>query len=448
MAVGVVDSALAEALLVVHEGLDALFAAGFDPANHHDAKAIIESLEVVGRRVGAAQVDAMEALDKSQQYLIDGHTSAKVMVRHVGRLSAGEAAARDRCAQAGRDLPGLADAHRAGEVSSCGVRRIARVHANKRVREQLAACEALFVEHAATRTYSWLDRYCTDWVELLDADGAAQRSERKQANRDLRLHQGWDSSWEVRGGAGSLSGARVSDVLDHFVEAEWRTDWENAKAEHGDKVCAADLARTPAQRRWDAFEAMAEAAAASSAAPSGGIVTNVVIDQDTFLARLAAQLGVTLPEPDRSAAMAELRDPHELHNDVVARRCHTVSGHRVSADEATMVGLVQRIRRVVVDSVGVVIDLGRSQRLFTGSARLAVQLGNGECFHPSCQANGPSLQIDHVEEWVRDRGGTSPGNGLRGCGHHNRWKHTNSIRARRRPDGTWYFLHPNGDTIE
>ncbi len=43
---------------------------------------------------------------------------------------------------------------------------------------------------------------------------------------------------------------------------------------------------------------------------------------------------------------------------------------------ATLVG---QVRRVVMGADSVVIDQGRSQRLFTGSARLAVQLSSSEC---------------------------------------------------------------------
>jgi hypothetical protein len=46
--------------------------------------------------------------------------------------------------------------------------------------------------------------------------------------------------------------------------------------------------------------------------------------------------------------------------------------------------LTGHVRRVVFDVAGVVIDLGRRSRLFTGSSRDAVMLGDRWCLWPGC----------------------------------------------------------------
>jgi hypothetical protein len=442
-----VNGSLQAAFAAVDEALDALMAAGFDPANCADGASIITNLESLGARVGACQVEALHQLDKSQVYAVDGHHSAKVMARHVGRLSNGEAAARTGCVKAARNLPLFRAAHEAGRISTSVMRRMARLHANQRITEQLIACEALFLEHAQTHTYAWFDGYCRDWEAVVDTDGSNQAANRNHNKRNFSLQQGFDTSWAIAGSSGALDGARLNDVLEHFIDAEWHTDWYEAKARVGDTVTTADLARTPRQRRFDALLAMAEAAATNTGVVGQKpIVTNLVIDQQTFEDELARLL--TAHTGGAVEVTAEPGWAEALHERVMRRQCHTTSGVQVTAHEAVLNALTNQIRRVVVDGAGVVIDLGRTQRLFTGSARLAVQLSGNQCFHPSCQAHGHGLQVDHVEEWARDDGLTNPGNGTPACGHHNRWKNQHQVRAQRGPDGSWTLTRPDGSIIE
>jgi hypothetical protein len=103
------------------------------------------------------------------------------------------------------------------------------------------------------------------------------------------------------------------------------------------------------------------------------------------------------------------------------------------------------IRRVVVDSRGVTINLGRKERLFTGSAATAARMMATRCEHPGCTLPEAWCQIDHLQEWG-DHGPTDQDNGGIFCGHDNRQKHRLKLKARRdrygnvqlqRRDGTW-----------
>lgn len=106
----------------------------------------------------------------------------------------------------------------------------------------------------------------------------------------------------------------------------------------------------------------------------------------------------------------------------------------------------------MIGADSVVTDLGRTQRLFTGSARLAAQLANTECFWPGCHVPVTHCQIDHLTPFTeRDdgRGGgrTNPHNGGPACGKHNRHKE-HGYTVRRDPTGTWHTQRPNGTEIE
>jgi hypothetical protein len=76
-----------------------------------------------------------------------------------------------------------------------------------------------------------------------------------------------------------------------------------------------------------------------------------------------------------------------------------------------------------MNSAGVVIEMGRRQRLFTGAAREAAKLMATECDHPGCGVACTFAQVDHVIEWSED-GSTDPENSSIACGRHNPTKHT------------------------
>jgi hypothetical protein len=62
--------------------------------------------------------------------------------------------------------------------------------------------------------------------------------------------------------------------------------------------------------------------------------------------------------------------------------------------------LTGHVRRVVFDAAGVVIDLGRRSRLFTGSSSDAVMLGDRWCLWPGCDQRSGRCQADHTQPWT------------------------------------------------
>ena len=108
------------------------------------------------------------------------------------------------------------------------------------------------------------------------------------------------------------------------------------------------------------------------------------------------------------------------------------------------------LRRVVIDSTSVVVDMGRKQRLFTGTARQAAMLLTTHCEHPGCDLPADWCHTDHATEWAH--GGTTDqtNSGIR-CNQHNiaktrhRWSTTRARNGHNdtlRPDGT--IILPTG----
>jgi hypothetical protein len=131
--------------------------------------------------------------------------------------------------------------------------------------------------------------------------------------------------------------------------------------------------------------------------------------------------------------------------DPAKRRCETITGSLMQADEILYRMLIGQVRRVVYDSYGTVIDLGRKRRLFTGSARDAIMLNATRCFWPGCDMPVTQCEADHVQPWT-DNGHTSPANGTPACSHHNRTKN-HGYKVRRSPDGQWHTYRADGTEL-
>ncbi len=107
--------------------------------------------------------------------------------------------------------------------------------------------------------------------------------------------------------------------------------------------------------------------------------------------------------------------------------------------------LTGHVRRVVFDTAGVIIDLGRRSRLFTGGARDAVMLGDRWCMWPGCGLRSGRCQTDHSTPWA-DQGPTTPDNGAAACGRHNRRKQR-GYRTTRDNNGHSHTYRPDGTEI-
>lgn len=463
---------------------------------------MVRGLERGARVVRAAQVALVDEIDRRGLHKTDGHASARVLVRHAANLSDGEALRRAKTQRALRDLPAVAAAFRRGQLGACQVDRIARVHANPRVRDQLVEVEADLAVVAARLPYRELDAYLANWERLADEDGAGDDAERGHVRRNFRIGTDLNGGVFLDGNLGSLDGAELREVHEHFTQAELHADWADARARLGDTATYDDLPRTEAQRRADALMAIVRAAAAHLAATPGGstIVTNIVIDLATFerhlrrvcsddpnptpdprAATLFADLATHLTATDRTEETGQANDdptadrtadevepapgdgPEDRWeatapvapttpssgspNDGTGFRCSTLDGTPVDPAEAVAHALLGHVRRVVIDRAGVVVDMGRCTRLFTGPRLLAVMIPQTTCYWPGCNVPVTHCQADHLEGFnSRTRGPTNPHNAGPACGRHNRLKE-HGYTAHRDPNGHWHIHRPDGTEI-
>ena len=168
------------------------------------------------------------------------------MLRHVGKVSSGEATGVAKTARAMATLPGLGESYRAGQVGVDQMRLVGKINANPRVAEFVADHDDWFRESATGMPFRDFELVARQWERLVDVDGARDRNERNHDARDFRHRQEpFDLSWSTQGHFGALQGASIDEILKRYEQAEWEADWEKARAEYGDDAAVAHLPRTP-----------------------------------------------------------------------------------------------------------------------------------------------------------------------------------------------------------
>ena len=173
---------------------------------------------------------------------------------------------------------------------------------------------------------------------------------------------------------------------------------------------------------------MAMARAAASTPPGSQQprpTVNILVDHESFEAHLRGET----PDPRR-------------YRDVVIR---THTGRRLHPDDAINTALIGHIRRVILDSSGTIIDLGRRSRLFRGAAREAVMLLTTTCIWIGCDRPTAWCDADHSLGW-KAHGNTVPRNGQPLCQAHNHLKE-HGYHVHRDNHGNWHVTDPNGNEI-
>jgi hypothetical protein len=403
-------------------------------AEDHDLAAMTAELlvlEAERRRVEARLARLIGRVDACEAFRADGHATVGSWLAAECDWSSGETRVHVRLAQLGRRCPDVLDALEHGTIGLAPAAELGRLWANPRARRHLPDSIPLLLDQAARLRFDDFRVVSHRWETLADEDGAHR--DHGRAHDDRRASAGFvGTRFHLEASGDSLAGAVMSEILERFERAQFDAEWDELKTRLGDAACPALLERNPSQRRFDALHAIFTTAAGAEGAPrSSEPLVNLVIDTDTFQRQLALWSG----------QQAEPVDPAT----VTWRRCETSDG--VPIDPAAMLGaaLCGQVRRIVMDSCGRVLDVGRRRRLFTGAARAAIRLTRSRCCWPGCLVPVGRAQVDHVTPWA-DGGATDVGNGGLLCGRHNRFKNR-GYRTCRDADGDWHTYRPDGTEI-
>ena len=382
------------------------------------------------RRLRSVQAAMITEVKQSGSYLFDGHRSVTNWVQAVTNQTHATASYEARVAAMLAFLPDVADAAAQGVLGADQIRLLAGLYVNDRVRDRLPDWAARLVGYACSLDARGFRQICGRWLAHADPDGAHRDHQRSRADRHVATNSaGADHVLHAEGDA--LTGAMLEEILAAHTQAEFLDDVAARAEAHGEHADQHPLARTAKQRRYDAFVAIFKKAAATTATTNREPLVNIVVslqDCEHAINTVYNTGTATSPSSDRM------------------RYCETTTGAYVDPHDLITALLTGRVRRVIVDSVGRVIDLGRRQRLFTGATREAVLLTHQRCINGGCGITATDIQIDHINEWASSRDGTTTQNGRPACGHHNRTKttlkHTVTLDER-----GWHLYRPDGTEI-
>lgn len=325
---------------------------GLDELGARDLAGRLGEVEEAIRSLEAVAVAIVAAADRGEVYREDGHVSVRGWVKASIRTSDVEVGHRVRAAKLVTVFPQCGRELAVGRLGVAQVRELARAHANPRCGAEMVAVVDELVHLAEVHPHETFVRAVRQWERIADVDGAHDDAEHAHRGRRARIGAVGDTVY-LDARVGTAQGATMVEVFEQFARAEFAAEWDDLRRRLGDEACPGRLARTEAQRRADALAAIFEAAATSlSDARRSEPVVNILIDQAVYEAQLAAMVGDDEARPD----------PADLGH----QRCRTTSGVPVDPADAVAASVVGWVRRVVVDGDGLIINLGRRSRVFTG----------------------------------------------------------------------------------
>ncbi|HEY5221525.1 MAG TPA: HNH endonuclease [Microbacteriaceae bacterium] len=127
-------------------------------------------------------------------------------------------------------------------------------------------------------------------------------------------------------------------------------------------------------------------------------------------------------------------------------------GYFEETGEAVPTSLITRlicnagIQPILTDALGIPIDVGREQRLFTTKQRIALAFRDGGCMCPGCDRPPSYTEAHHIDEWVADNGRTDLSRGMLLCRYHHMLIHNNGWKIIRENATYWLVPPPGIDT--
>jgi len=407
--------------------------------------AVIAEAEAARNQADARVAAAAAVVSARQSFRHDGYRSIRSYLKGTLNCSGTRANKIRRRAALINDHPTIGDTWAGGHIGTEQVDTLTTAHSNSVAGDRFAEFEPLLLDHAEHLALDDLNVAVQHFILQADPDGSFddQKFREDESTASVTVTNG---AVEVHASGGSPQQAEeISAVFALAVQAEFDKDCEARRTEFGDAALAHPLPRTGKLRKFAALHQIFMSWAAVPAdAKTPEPLVNLVIDHITAGNVLAAH--AIVDDPDLFGI-----GPGAFANaerDLLARRCHTTTGTAVHPDVALNAIVAGRIRRVVVDADNVVIDMGRTARLFTGNARSAAQLLVTRCTHPGCDVPAKFCDVDHRREWGSHDGPTDQANAMPMCGPDDRWKHTNRIGSRRATNGRIYLIRPDGTTIK
>ena len=344
-------------------------------------------------RLGSVETRLAGAIDRSGVWAEQQHGSASALLtkRCVNRdpeIHRRDVTAARRLTQ----MPIAAESYAAGRITIRHIRKLGEC-VQAQFDGQFGSFEEELVGYAEDLPYPDFVRLVDQWKRWAN-DALDEETEEKDLRaRELHLSRSFKSRGILKGTLTPLARSVVSNELTRLERRLFDADWAEATERLGEgNVKAADLKRTAAQRRHDALVWMAQRSRGADGIDLAPPTVYVHTTPEDVAEALEADAGI---EPERrprfTDSVRELEDGTPISRRLLVRM------------------LIQaKLRRLVFDPAGELLDMGRATRWFSRAQREAIAARDRWC-RCMCGLSARLCEADHVIEY-RDGGETSVSN--------------------------------------
>ncbi|HEY3438371.1 MAG TPA: DUF222 domain-containing protein, partial [Actinotalea sp.] len=359
-------------------------------AGHADTAVLIRHLDRAIGALTAARADLLVAERQGGAWRSSGDPTFEAWRGRSARVGQRAASLQVRQASTLASLPRMRAAAITGAVTPEHVDVVARVSvaASPAVQRALTSesGQSELLAMARRQDAGTFARSAMRWAARHDLVAAEHSHQSRRASRFLHV-------------VDTPAGTRLTGLLDEMAGHRLRLALEAVTARP-----AADDDRSAEQRRADALDVLAEKVLALPETSSGAAVrphVSLHMSDATWAALRAHHVSGGTPATAGDAGRTLVADPVTLDD-----------GTPVPLSEVARALCDCELTRVVVGADGVPLDVGRSQRTYTGAQRRAVLARDRSCGWPGCAAQARWCDVHHIRWWDRDRGSTSVENGV------------------------------------
>ena len=380
-------------------------------------RSVLGGVDQAIARLTAVRSELLLAERESGAWRGSGDPSFAAWRGRTARVGLRGGATDERRAETLTAMPDLRDATVSGNVSVAHVDVVGQTAArgSEAVRAALGSPDG---QARVLQLARRLDagRFATALAKLaaeVDADHVERTHQEQRAERFVHL-------------ADTPSGTRISGRLDRMAGHRLRLALEALSPRP-----AADDDRSAGQRSADALDALAETVLRLPDTGSGAAVrphVSFLMTEGTWAAVRAARrtgaagsrhAGDKAPDADEGRGAAP--PPVTLED-----------GTPVPISEVARALCDCELTRIVLDARSEPIDLGRTQRTYTGVQRRGVIARDGGCAWEGCTMAARWCEVHHLTWWDRDGGRTAVEDGALVCSYHHHEIHRLDLMVRRR----------------
>lgn len=380
----------ADATDTLDRAVDDVLALDGDDLTDDELRAAMVPLRRAQSRLAAAVTELTATFDARRAWADDGSRNAADWLSYHAHRPRSEAASDVRVGRQLRAMPRVRAAWRAGDLSPAHARVLARLASHPRAGVHFPEGEPVLVDQARRLRFDDFERVTRYWLAAADPDGPERDRRRDHDLRRFSLAVGIDGVGHADGRLTPVGAATVGGALERIERELFEADLAEARTRLGDAASAADLARTPAQRRHDA------------------------------LVEMAVRAVIAPPDGKRPAPLVTVMVGYET---LAGQICELARGTVVAP--GTVAELLGRddtlLERAVFDGPDRLVELSGA-RTFRGTLRRLLEIRQRRCDHRTCHVPADRCQGDHVIPWSAG-GQTSQSNGRLQCGPHNRWSY-------------------------